>query len=820
MNRIEINWRMPVLLLFFLFSTLFPTFINAQTLHQLRGSLTDPQGAALSGATVTLYERSGRSQLSMITDAKGEYYFNRVAAGDYIAEFSAAGFVKATREVRITTSSGVDEILNVSLDVAGVSADVVVTASGTIQPVDEVAKAITVIGAKQIEQRDELSIAAAVQTTPGLQVGQLGGPGTFTRILTRGLRSSDTAVLIDGLRLRDSSDISGSAQPFLSDLLFVDADRIEVLRGSGSSLYGTNAIAGVINVVTDQGGGEPHGDIQLEGGGLGFFRGRGQISGGAIDNRLFYSGGIAHLNVARGVDGDDATRNTSGQGLIGYNFTPSISLSGRLLASKAFVQLNEDPLLAPGFSPAPGESLIHAVPLDLDEEERLERLAITPATGNYTRGDANFIADLNDPDNRRNSHFFTGALVFTQKINDGISYRVSYQRVDTRLVFRDGPAGISSFGEPLFTTDNAFDGGIDTINVRADLNLGRFNALSTGYEFERETFFNRSRDENPDPLLRADGSVGIKQRSHAFFVQDQMRLLENRLQVSAAFRVQGFHISQPEIKGGFFPITDIAIESPPTAYTGDGSISYFFRATGTKLRAHIGNGYRAPSLVNRFGANFFGSFLSISGDPRLRPERSIAIDGGIDQELLRDRVRLSATYFYTRLQEVIEFGALPPTDPFGRTFGYFNNNGGIARGVELSAQINPTRTLDLFTSYTYTNSVNTRDTIPGFIRVPVISKHLFTVVANQRIRDRIDVTFDLSAASEYSPTFPTPSFDTLYVFDGPIKGDLGVSYTLPVNEKRRVRFYVKVENIFNRDNFIDGFRTPKAQAIGGATFHF
>ncbi|MGH9899363.1 MAG: hypothetical protein ACRD4L_11010, partial [Pyrinomonadaceae bacterium] len=92
--------------------------------------------------------------------------------------------------------------------------------------------------------------------------------------------------------------------------------------------------------------------------------------------------------------------------------------------------------------------------------------------------------------------------------------------------------------------------------------------------------------------------------------------------------------------------------------------------------------------------------------------------------------------------------------------------------------------------------------------------------ANQRIGDRIDVTFDLSAASEYSPTFPSPSFDTLYVFDGPVKGDLGASYTLPLNEKRRVRFYGKVENIFNRNNFEDGFRTPKAQVIGGATFHF
>src|SRR5205814_1297591 len=133
-------------------------------------------------------------------------------------------------------------------------------------------------------------------------------------IKTRGLRSEGTAVLIDGLRFRDAAATQGDASGFLEDLIVTDVSRVEVLRGSGSSLYGSNAIGGVINLVTDEGGGPLHGNLLAEDGGLGMFRGRGQVAGSARQNSFFYSAGFSHLNVTRGVDGQDEARNTSAQG--------------------------------------------------------------------------------------------------------------------------------------------------------------------------------------------------------------------------------------------------------------------------------------------------------------------------------------------------------------------------------------------------------------------------------------------------------------------------------------------------------------------------
>src|SRR5207237_10223514 len=170
-------------------------------------------------------------------------------------------------------------------------AEVVVTAADAPQTVDEVSKAISTVTLREMDERNEAAIPEALRTVPGLRVQQSGGPGAFTTIKTRGLRNQDTAVLIDGLRFRDPSAERGDASGYLSDLLVTNVSRVEVLRGSGSSLYGSNAIGGVVNIVTDEGGGPLRGQLLVEGGGLGLFRGRAQIAGGARADRIAFSAG-------------------------------------------------------------------------------------------------------------------------------------------------------------------------------------------------------------------------------------------------------------------------------------------------------------------------------------------------------------------------------------------------------------------------------------------------------------------------------------------------------------------------------------------------
>ena len=806
----EVNRWVRGIVLTCALSLICAALANAQTSTTLTGRVTDQQGAGLAGATLTLYARVRPDErIETVTDDTGAYRFERLTPGEYLIVAEASGFARsAAKQLRI--ESGGSPTLDISLEIVGVREEVVVTASGTAQTVDEVSKAITVVDQREIDERDEFLIPEALRTVPGLRIRQLGGPGTLISIRSRGLRNQDTAVLVDGLRLRDAASPQADAGALLSNLVVTDISHVEVLRGSGSSLYGTNAIGGVINIVSDEGGGPFRGNLLLEGGSLGLFRGRAQVAGGAgKGDRVIYSAGLTHINISRGVDGDDASRTTGGQGRVLFRFTPKTSLSARVYATDAFVQLNDSPDV---IGTLPPTGIVEAVPLSLAELRRFE--TGTPRS-QLNVGSATFIPSANDPDASGTTRFFSGAIIFAQQPTESLSYTLTYQGLTTNRSNFEGPGG--NFFESFGNTRLDFDGRIHTLNARSDFRLGRSNLINAGYEFEDENFISRSFPVNP----AGNNSVNVTQRSHTLFVQDQLSFMDGRLQFSAAFRAQFFSLNQPQ----FTPAANAPFrgpfESPPNAYTGDGSVAYFFNETNTKLRAHVGNGYRAPSLFERFGSSFstFSGTFSPIGDPRLRPDRSIAFDAGIDQSLFNNRLRATATYFYTRLQEVIDFdfsGRINPgTDPFGRFFGFLNTNGGLARGFELSATAAPTRSLDLFTSYTYTNSDERTPNAAG-IRSFIIPNHQFSLVATQRIGRRVMVNFDFVASSNYI----VPIFPRVYRFDGLVKADLGASYTLPLAGTKSIRFFGKVENLFDQEYFEGGFRTPGRAGVGGAAFSF
>jgi len=782
------------------------------------GKVSDPSGASVAGASIWLHARDGSAKRATITNEDGNFSFDSVPGGDYLLEVETRDFAQAALGP-FTISPGTPRQVDVQLELARVRDQVTVTTSGTPLRIDEISKALDTVDLRQMERRGEYSIPEALRNIPGLRVQQQQGPGSLTTIQIRGLRTTDTAFLVDGFRLRDAADTQGSANPFLQDLLIVDTERVEILRGSGSSLYGTHALAGVVNIVTNSGGGESHGELKAEGGGLGFLRGLARFGGGAARNRLLYSGGFSHLNVVDGVDGNDAYRNSSAQGSLSYRSTPSTSLGGRIFTSGAFLQPNDSPSVPAVLTPnLPSSGPIRGVALPREQQRLAE------AGKPFAAGTATFMPDADDPDYQRSSSFFAGLLTFSQQLSPSASYRLAYQGVKTRRDFFDGPGGISF--EPEFNNASRFDGRIDVLEARTEVTAGS-HLFSLGYEFERESYDSPSSDDNPDTSQSVDTRAGIRQRSHSLFAQDQMRLLQGKLQLSLSGRLQTFDLSNPEFTGGPSPYAGAPFEKPPAAYTGDVAVSYFASKTGTKWRAHLGNAYRSAALFERFGSSFFFGSFSAFGDPRLRPERSVGLDTGIDQYLFRDRLRLSATYFYTYLQETIFFdfsGVIEPsTDPFGRFGGYRNIRGGLARGAELSVTASPARSLDLTAAYTYTNSDQriSPGVLGGFSPAYGISNHMFSLTALQRIGRRVDLAFDLFAASQYdTPFFLASGSSRVFRIGGPVKADVVGSYTIPVSDSKSVKLYGKIENVFDRAYFEDGFRSPGVWGAAGLTFHF
>ena len=757
----------------------------AQSAGSIKGTVTDDNGAKINGAQVILSSSAG-VQLNTSTDQSGTFEYKNLRSGSYFVEVKANGFSTFTSD-EILFTRGENKDVAVQLKVAAINANVVITPTGTAQRADEVAKVITTLDADQIEAKHELTLPEALRGIPGVRVQQQGSPGSLTTLRLRGQRNFDTALLLDGLRVRDAGDINGSALSLMSDLVPVALNRVEVLRGAGSSIYGTHAIGGVINMIPDVGSPGLHFSAGFDGGSLGTYRERLEASGGG---KLFgFDAGVSRLDVRNGIDGDDAYGNTGFAGRLQINPTPSITIAGNFYGNVANGRVNDSPFALPGAFATLGQF-----------PDAVEGVTFQP--------------DFNNPDQGRRNRLLVGSGRFSQVVNDTISYSVAYQRVASNRRNYNGPAvdprfaSFVPFGDFEFL--NIIRGNIDTVDGRLNLRFSRSNLLTAGFEFERESLFQSSQ-----PSFNTFNNTTDRQRTFAVFGQDQLSFLDDRLRLSLGVRGQWYRIRSADRPGV------LQGREAESSITGDGAIAYFIRRSGTKLRAHVGNGFRAPSLFERFGEGSFGSAGVVRfGDPTLRAEQSISADGGFDQRLGNDKVLFGTTYFYTRLQRVAAFTSFV-TDPLGlgRFNGFVNRPGGLSRGVETYVNASPVKGMDLRSSYTFTNSDRA---LPGLAPEYVIPKHLFGLAWTQRYRAFL-LSFDLNRTGSYiAPVFENnlPFRQADLTFDGYTKADVFASYERRQTERVTVIFFGGVENVFNERYFENGFLAPRAVGRAGVRVKF
>src|SRR6266404_2669704 len=196
------------------------------------------------------------------------------------AVLSAAPFICRAQDA---TSSALS---NSEAETAGI----VVSATRIETPVNEIGSSVTLISAEEIERNQRRTLPDVLQTVPGLNIVQTGGPGGKTSVFMRGSNSNHTKVLIDGIDANDPSQDGGFD---FGQVLTSDIERVEVLRGPQSSLYGSDAIGGVVNIVTKKGEGPPQFTGRLEGGSFGTFNQSASVRGSV--SRFNYSFNIAHF---------------------------------------------------------------------------------------------------------------------------------------------------------------------------------------------------------------------------------------------------------------------------------------------------------------------------------------------------------------------------------------------------------------------------------------------------------------------------------------------------------------------------------------------
>jgi len=211
---------------------------------------------------------------------------------------------------------------------------VVITATRVPTPVIEVASSITVVNAADVAARQERTLADVLKDIPGLNVVQTGGPGGVTSVFIRGTNSNHTKVFLDGVDISDPSNSTGAFD--FGQLLTDDIESVEVLRGPQSGLYGSDAIGGVINIISKPGSGPTKVSARLEGGSFDTFNQTGSLSGS--QDGFHYSANVQHFHAganpvtpldllapgeARIDDYDD---NLTLSTKLGYDLTPDFDL--------------------------------------------------------------------------------------------------------------------------------------------------------------------------------------------------------------------------------------------------------------------------------------------------------------------------------------------------------------------------------------------------------------------------------------------------------------------------------------------------------------
>lgn len=205
---------------------------------------------------------------------------------------------------------------------ATVRDQIVVSAHRLEVPRREVGSSVTVLDREQIERRDKTTVLELLRTVPGVEVSQGGGPGKAASVFLRGGNSSHTLVLLDGVRVNGTTV---GAFDF-ADLTTDNLERIEVLRGPQSPLYGSEALGGVISITTRRGEGNLGVRAAAEAGSHDLRRGRLQLDGdaGAFDYSFaaadLSTDGVSAASEARGNREDDPYDNTTLSSRLGLAF--------------------------------------------------------------------------------------------------------------------------------------------------------------------------------------------------------------------------------------------------------------------------------------------------------------------------------------------------------------------------------------------------------------------------------------------------------------------------------------------------------------------
>jgi vitamin B12 transporter len=341
---------LPAIVAGILFGTFFaiPAFTPAQTTATINGTLTDPSGAAVTSAQInaTALDSSKRT-INTQSGPDGKFAIV-VPAGRYRVTVKHPSFTLAEQEFSL--SAGETRTWDVRLGLEPLSSEVIVTATAEPTRAETMPMPVDVITKQDTREREEIWLAPTLATAPGVNLARTGSYGGLASIFLDGGNSNFTKVLVDGTPI----NVPGGAVDF-SNLTLENIDKIEIVHGASSALYGSDAMTGVVQIFTHRGTTRTP-QLTLEGDGGTFDTGHGstQLSGvlGAFD----YSAAASYFST-NGQGANDAFHDTTLSGNFGWRFSNTNTLRATVRSDASIAELPGQTALPGGATPGAGNDL-------------------------------------------------------------------------------------------------------------------------------------------------------------------------------------------------------------------------------------------------------------------------------------------------------------------------------------------------------------------------------------------------------------------------------------------------------------------------------
>lgn len=598
----------------------------------IRGVVLDPTSRPVAGARV----QCGGGETT--TDAAG--YFTVSSVETCAATVTKAGF--AARKIELDSRRA----NAVTLSLAIMSDYVTVSATRAPLTLDEAGVAATIVTTEQFEQRQFPTVYDVLRDVAGLNVVQTSRNGGLTDVFARGAEATGTLVLLDGMPLNEPG-----GELNLAGITSTGIDRMEVVRGPESALFGAEAASSVIQLFSQQGDPEasrPHATLSYERGSFQTDRWRTSVAGG-LRGRLDYALSADQFHTV-GEFPNDYFRDTTGVVNVGYHFSEQTQLRGIFRTFDSIVG-------------TPNEVAYGIIDHDANEEDRDSSVTVRLDDARGSRYYQRAMFGYHRLRDRFNDQFVDGpydvaALVRTVPGPVPRTYLV--RLVDPSTPDSEAPPGTSIVRQSV--TLYPFPGltvtGRDMFDYQGTLNH-KGGALVFGYNYQRQAGLISGRD--------------VSRSDNGFFLHEQFSLTRR------VFVTGGARLERSSTFG--------------TKFTPRASLS--FQALGehgplsaTWLRFSAARGITEPTLVENFARESF-----YVGNPLLRPEITNTFEAGITQEWLHRRVRTDVSLFRNAFRDLIVFD-------FSQALGsWLNVDESWARGVETNISARLARGVSLHGAY-------------------------------------------------------------------------------------------------------------------------